>query len=484
MITPVLDPEVINEPGQETTGGYDQRELTEVRRVVAPARTVALNSLIVPVRVNTQLTHGVVDTAAQRTIISMRLFDKLDKGEVGPIVVLSGAGENSRMEGFILKGVELQIGARTYTRDVVVAPITDDVLVGLDLLQSAEAIIDLQRRELTLSGQVIPAVMERYPDLGDVSVCRVYTVRKEVIPPNSLSYVPVCAHGVKAGTNVIVDASLECKGLLMGAGLIKTGVQTYLAFINESCRHVSIPSRYFCGIAEEIDDGFQPVAVRKVSVNAENNYFAFWSSTEPAKVLAQLNTTDLLANIPDHVRSVYDRVHESLLPEQKRQIAMLLICFGGVFAQHEFDLGDFKALCHEIKVDESPPFREHMRRTPLCFQAEEEKSLQHMLQAGVIQPSTSAWASAPVLVRKKDGSLVNSLKFRVSDRTKTPIIVTFQHNYVMVEDYYIEFTDYMIGISYDYNNSDLSSATGGNGGFEISIRYINKTKALQRASFK
>jgi type IX secretion system PorP/SprF family membrane protein len=54
----------------------------------------------------------------------------------------------------------------------------------------------------------------------------------------------------------------------------------------------------------------------------------------------------------------------------------------------------------------------------------------------------------------------------------------------IIPQLYIEFTDYMIGISYDYNNSDLSSATGGNGGFEISIRYINKTKALQRASFK
>ena len=42
----------------------------------------------------------------------------------------------------------------------------------------------------------------------------------------------------------------------------------------------------------------------------------------------------------------------------------------------------------------------------------------------------------------------------------------------------------MLGISYDYNNSDLSSITGGYGGLEISIRYVNKPKALQRASFK
>ncbi|PCJ24338.1 MAG: hypothetical protein COA97_10070 [Flavobacteriales bacterium] len=54
----------------------------------------------------------------------------------------------------------------------------------------------------------------------------------------------------------------------------------------------------------------------------------------------------------------------------------------------------------------------------------------------------------------------------------------------IIPQVYFEFTDYMIGISYDYNNSSLSSVTGGFGGLEISIRYINKPKALQRASFK
>ncbi len=54
----------------------------------------------------------------------------------------------------------------------------------------------------------------------------------------------------------------------------------------------------------------------------------------------------------------------------------------------------------------------------------------------------------------------------------------------IVPQLYIEFTDYMIGVSYDYNNSDLSSVTGGNGGVEISVRYINRPKALQRASFR
>ncbi len=70
----------------------------------------------------------------------------------------------------------------------------------------------------------------------------------------------------------------------------------------------------------------------------------------------------------------------------------------------------------------------------------------------------------------KDGAIYFGSHYRLKD--------------AIIPQVYIEFTDYMIGVSYDYNNSELSSVTGGNGGFEISIRYVNKPKALQRASFK
>jgi type IX secretion system PorP/SprF family membrane protein len=60
----------------------------------------------------------------------------------------------------------------------------------------------------------------------------------------------------------------------------------------------------------------------------------------------------------------------------------------------------------------------------------------------------------------------------------------YRFNDAIIPQVKLEFTDYMIGISYDYNISQLSNVTGGNGGLEISIRYINKPKPLQRSSFK
>lgn len=46
-----------------------------------------------------------------------------------------------------------------------------------------------------------------------------------------------------------------------------------------------------------------------------------------------------------------------------------------------------------------------MRRTPFDFVHEEESHLQTMLNAGIIEPSTTEWAHSPVLIRKRNGKV-------------------------------------------------------------------------------
>ena len=60
---------------------------------------------------------------------------------------------------------------------------------------------------------------------------------------------------------------------------------------------------------------------------------------------------------------------------------------------------------HKIRLDNYVPFKERYHRIPPHQYEEVKKHLGEMLEIGAIRRSESPWASAVVLVRKKDGSL-------------------------------------------------------------------------------
>ena len=91
---------------------------------------------------------------------------------------------------------------------------------------------------------------------------------------------------------------------------------------------------------------------------------------------------------------MYDRAIKGLNPEERKKLKSVLIEYQDVFAKHDLDLGCLTTVKHKIDTKDATPVKKKMRRTPLGFQEHEQQHLTKMLNAGVIQPSTSAWASA------------------------------------------------------------------------------------------
>lgn len=75
-------------------------------------------------------------------------------------------------------------------------------------------------------------------------------------------------------------------------------------------------------------------------------------------------------------------------------------------------MGRFKGIQHKINTGNAHPVKSKLRRTPLGCQSDEEEHLKSMLYKGIIVPSVSEWSSAPVLVRKKDGTVRYCIDFR------------------------------------------------------------------------
>ena len=76
-----------------------------------------------------------------------------------------------------------------------------------------------------------------------------------------------------------------------------------------------------------------------------------------------------------------------------------------LFTLSDLELGCTSNIKHEIKLNNEVPFKDRYRRIPPQQFEEVRNHLQDMLKIGAIQHSCSPWASAVVLVHKKDGSL-------------------------------------------------------------------------------
>jgi transposase InsO family protein len=105
-----------------------------------------------------------------------------------------------------------------------------------------------------------------------------------------------------------------------------------------------------------------------------------------------------------HIQCLIDGLPPSLTEEQRMMAAKFLREKASIFSKSATDLGRNRMIPHRIDTGDHPPVRQSLRRQPYAQLEEIEKNVQELLQAGVIRPSTSAWSSNVLLVKKKDGS--------------------------------------------------------------------------------
>ena len=93
-------------------------------------------------------------------------------------------------------------------------------------------------------------------------------------------------------------------------------------------------------------------------------------------------------------------------PESEQEQAReLLLKWEHLFVQNDLDLGKTALIKHKIRLTDQTPFKERYRCIPPHMYDDVRAHIQEMLDMGAICKSHSPWASAVVLVCKKDGGL-------------------------------------------------------------------------------
>ena len=86
-----------------------------------------------------------------------------------------------------------------------------------------------------------------------------------------------------------------------------------------------------------------------------------------------------------------------------------------LFVKGKGDLGRTDIVQHQIHTGDQPAVKQRVRRYPAARREEEQQLVEDMLAIGIIQESNSAWSSTTVLVKKKDGTTLESVLDRLGE---------------------------------------------------------------------
>ena len=116
----------------------------------------------------------------------------------------------------------------------------------------------------------------------------------------------------------------------------------------------------------------------------------------------------------------------SLQRKNEEQLLSLLEEYHDVFSLEETERGETDWVEMNIDTGDATPIRQALHCTPFAVRCKIARHLQQMQENGVIQPSSSPWASPIVLVRKKNGTMCFCVDYRklneVTKADKFPLL--------------------------------------------------------------
>ena len=338
----------------------------------------------------------------------------------------------------------IQLGSLKLVQQIIVANIEDDCLLGLDVLMKSDlgpADIKLKENKVLLNGINIPCTKIS----TDKVVRTVHAIDDVIIPAQSERIVDVI---IDFPENDVSDETLDISShdyiiepspqfqqnynLDMASTLVNDRDREFVPvrILNTQKTDVTIKQHDIIGEAE-ICEGDRIVKVLDAENESEDhNFFAIrrlqfqpgqghdLHTTDPCtyitgegQAIRQINTQKEVA-VPIHVNELYEKATHGKSIDEKRALAEMLNKYEHVFSKNDEDLGLTKLVEHTINTGDSRPLRQPPRRVPLAFAEKEKEVVDLMQKQGIIQKSTSPWASPIVLVKKKNGKIRPCVDYR------------------------------------------------------------------------
>lgn len=332
------------------------------------------DSLFMSGKLNGKLCNITVDTGASRSIVKAKTAGGRPMENTDKYLLRTATGEVAKIYGELTMDIEL--GGVQFPHTFLAADIIDECILGVDFMVKHDILIHFRDRTLMFYDLEIPLMLGE--ESGHVSKVVVY--EDVELPPMSETIVWTRVNTVfKCRQLYLVEPEEDGpSGVMTAKTLIK---------VNES--------------------GLVPVRVMNVTPNKislkENEAIG---SCAPVIEIVSIEEEGPCPKAPleEGPKIVKQLLSGCQLNSGDRRVAeKLLDDFVDVFALREDDHGRTGLVKHRIDTGEASPIRQPPRRLPLAKRTEVENMIKSMEEQGIIEESSSPWASPVVLVKKKDG---------------------------------------------------------------------------------
>ena len=376
-------------------------------------------------------TNFVLDTGAEKTVISERIFNQIEQC-LKPNITKKGklihaGGDPLQNTGVCTLNVTL--GSLHIKTEVTVAKIKDDALLGMDILNSQSkppADIILSQNKIVLAGHEIKCTFQSTSTVRKVCAADHY-----MIQGMSEQIIDVFIQRTEFDDNsqssdMLIEPSDNFKQnfpLVMAASLVdvNSAPTVKVRILNPFKDTVSINQDTQIGVAQFITEKSITILETESEADKENfmsvRRLKFEKETDSSQIRHTSHTETIpsksnSSSVPDHLQDLYSESTCDKSESENAKIASLLTEYQDVFSKNDLDLGKTDLYEHMIDTGEAKPVKQPFRRVPLAYADEERKVIDKMLDQGIIRPSNSPWASPLLLTKKKDGSFRPCIDYR------------------------------------------------------------------------
>ena len=399
-----------------------------------------------------------VDTGASISLLSKKMFDEIPEQNRpvlhSKIPILRNA-DGKLIECYGNATFGMMLGPLYMEKKLVIAKITDDCLLGADIIlrdPAGPADLLFSKNIILLRGVEIPIAINQHTN----TIRRIRLADDYQLKPMSETIIDVFVdrHGDDEDSNVLLEPNKmlsEKYSLLMARSLVNLGnkVTQKVRIMNPFPEITVLLQDTIIGTAESVEECVTMTeqedetetenhqSVRNIKFETSTQVL---SNSQPEIVQGKVNhvsqkqgntnvdiddhtnqgsVTNQKYTVPEHLEKLFE---ETTVDKTENQIEILADFFTSnqdVFSKHDTDIGRTHLTEHAIDTGFAYPVKLAPRRVPLAFIGEAEEAVQKFFDQGSVRPSTSPWASPLVFVRKKNGQVRPCVDYRkLNDLTR------------------------------------------------------------------